>query len=259
MITGPEEWTLILSKNSSAWGSFSYEESEDALRVRLKPERAPYREWLTYEFLDRQPDRATVALEWEELRVPFTIGVEDMTGLYIDKIRDDLRGAGGFQWQNWDAAAQFCLQKNRNLEEALKWANNAISLPFAGQANFTTYSTKARILEKLNRLDEAQTLMTAALDLPNAGPTEIHQYGRQLLTGGKSKEAMVVFQKNAKRFGDAWPVHVGLARGHSALGDYKTALKHAETAVGQAPDPLNRKALEDAIVRLREGKDMNGR
>jgi len=99
--------------------------------------------------------------------------------------------------------------------------------------------------------------MTTAMDLPNALPTEIHQYGRRLLAQGNAKDAMAVFQKNAKRFGDAWPVHVGLARGYSATGDYKTALKHAEIALTQAPDTLNRKSLEDAIVRLKQGHDMN--
>jgi hypothetical protein len=50
---------------------------------------------------------------------------------------------------------------------------------------------------------------------------------------------------------------VGLARGYSAAGDYKTALKHAEIALTQAPDPLNKKSLEDAVSRLKLGKDMN--
>jgi len=47
MIAGPEQWTLIFSKNSTAWGSFFYEESEDALRVSVTPRKHEYREWLT--------------------------------------------------------------------------------------------------------------------------------------------------------------------------------------------------------------------
>ncbi len=99
--------------------------------------------------------------------------------------------------------------------------------------------------------------MATAMDLPAAQPVEIHQYGRQLLTAGKTKEAMEVFQKNAKRFGESWPVHVGLARGYSAMGDHKTALKHAEIALKQAPDDLNRKSLTDAVAKLKQGQDMN--
>lgn len=257
MIAGEREWTVIFSKNSTSWGSFSYEPSEDALRVQATPEKAPYREWLAYDFVDRRPDRATVALEWEDLRLPFTITVDDMPSLYIENIRRELRNMPGFRWQEWQAAAQYCLQTNHNLDEALTWADNAIALPGVGQANFGTYSTKAQILEKLSRPADAAKVMAAALDLPNAQAIDIHQYGRRLLTQGKAKEAMDVFQKNAKRFGDAWPVHVGLARGYSATGDFKTALKHAEIALTQAPDPLNKKSLEDAVVRLKQGKDMN--
>jgi tetratricopeptide (TPR) repeat protein len=257
MLAGEQEWTVIFSKNSTSWGSFTYDQAEDALRVTVKAEKAPYREWLTYDFIDRRPDRATVALSWEELRVPFTILVADMPTLYIENMRKELRNAAGFRWQEWQAAAQYCLQNDRNLTEALTWADYAISTPGVGQANFSTLSTKAQILDKLSRATEAAAIMTTAMDLPSVQPFEIHQYGRRLLTQGKKEEALAVFQKNAKRFGDAWPTHVGLARGYSAMGDYKTALKHAEIAAKQAPDELNRKSLQAAVVQLKQGQDMN--
>ena len=257
MLAGEKEWTLILSKNSTSWGSFSYDQAEDALRVTVTPEKAPYREYLAYDFVDRQLDRATLALHWEELRVPFTIAVEDAAGLYIDNMRRELRNAAGFRWQSWQAAAQFCLQQNKNLPEALTWADKAIAMPGIGQANFATLSTKAQILERMSRTSEADAVMAQALDLPNAQPIELHQFGRRLLAAGKNKEALAVFQKNAKRFGDTWPVHVGLARGYSAVGDYKTALKHAEIALTQAPDDINKKSLADAVVKLKQGQDMN--
>ena len=257
MLAGEKDWTLILSKNSTSWGSFSYDQAEDALRVTVTPEKAPYREWLAYDFVDRQQDRATLAMHWEELRVPFTIAVEDGPGLYIENMRRELRNFAGFRWQSWQAAAQYCLQQNRNLPEALAWADKAISMPGIGQANFTTLTTKAQILERMQRTTEAEAVMAQALDLPGAQPIELHQYGRRLLAAGKSKEALAVFQKNAKRFGDAWPVHVGLARGHSAVGDYKTALKHAEIALTQAPDDINKKSLAEAIVKLKQGQDIN--
>jgi tetratricopeptide (TPR) repeat protein len=257
MLAGEGEWTIIFSKNSSSWGSFSYDQSEDALRVTVKPEKAPYREWLTYDFTDRRPDRATVALLWEELRVPFTITVPDPQALYIDNMRLELRNAAGFRWQSWQAAAQYCLQQNRNLPEALTWAETAITLPGIGQTNFSTLSTKAQILAKMSRTEESAAVMAKALDLPGTTVFEIHQYGRQLVAQGKPQEALAVFEKNAKRFGDTWPVHVGLARGYSATGDYKTALKHAELALPQAPDDINRKSLTDAVARLKQGQDMN--
>ena len=186
MLAGESEWTIIFSKNSSSWGSFSYDQAEDALRVTVKPEKAPYREWLTYDFTDRRPDRATVALLWEELRVPFTITVPDPAGLYIDNMRLELRNAAGFRWQSWQAAAQYCLQQTRNLPEALTWAETAITLPGIGQTNFSTLSTKAQILAKMSRTEEATAVMAKALDLPGTTVFEIHQVRAAVARSGQA-------------------------------------------------------------------------
>src|SRR5881227_2330349 len=37
LIPGENEWTVIFSKNSSSWGSYSYKQKDDALRVDVKP------------------------------------------------------------------------------------------------------------------------------------------------------------------------------------------------------------------------------
>ena len=100
MLAGETEWTIIFSKNSTSWGSFSYNQAEDALRVTVKPVKSPYREWLTYDFIDRKPDRATVALAWEELSVPFTISVDNISTLYVDNIRRELRARPGSAGSN---------------------------------------------------------------------------------------------------------------------------------------------------------------
>jgi tetratricopeptide (TPR) repeat protein len=90
--------------------------------------------------------------------------------------------------------------------------------------------------------------------LDKAGVQELHQYGRQLIAEKKPAKALEVFQLNYKKNGDAWPVHVGLMRGYSANGDLKKALEHAQAALKQAPDDLNRKNLEASVKTLSEGK-----
>ena len=257
MIAGPDEWTLVLSRNSTSWGSFFYDESEDALRAKLKPATHDYREWLTYEFTRRRPDEATVELQWEDLAAPWTIKVGNVNDIYVSRLRQDLRSVGGFNWQGYVQAAQFCVQANTNLEEALKWAESAIGLPFIGQANFTTLTTKGQVLEKLGRAAEAKTAIDAALRHPATTPFEIHMYARQLLAAKKSAEALEVFKFNAERNGDAWPVHVGFARAYSAVGEYQKALEHAKKALPQAPDEMNRKSVEGMLKALSEGRDIN--
>jgi tetratricopeptide (TPR) repeat protein len=257
MIAGEEEWTVVFSNNSTSWGSFFYEESEDALRVTVKPESHAFREWLTFEFLDRQPTQTVASLQWENLAVPFKIAVPNRTELYLEDMRNELRSTKGFGWQGYQSAAQFCLQKQVNLEEALEWAEKSISAPFTGQANFTTLSTKAQILDLLDRRADAQVAMTQAMELPGTTVIQIHMYGRQLVGAGKNEEALATFQKNAERFPDTWPVNVGLARGYSAVGNYKKALLHAKKALENAPDDLNRQNLEGAIKKLAAGEAIN--
>jgi tetratricopeptide (TPR) repeat protein len=254
MIAGADEWTLIFSKNSSAWGSFFYDDSLDALRVTVKPKKHEYREWLTYEFSGRRPDEATAELQWEELAVPWTLKVPNVNEIYLSKLREELTTVPGFAYQGYDAAAQFTVQSGAGLDQGLQWAEAAVSMPFIGQANFSTLNTKAQVLAKLGRAEEAGKLMQTALKLPGTTSQEIHQYGRQLLAEKKYAEALTVFQLNAERNGDAWPVHVGLARGYAAAGETKKALEHAKIAVTQAPDALNKQNLEAMVKDLSEGK-----
>ena len=110
------------------------------------------------------------------------------------------------------------------------------------------------MLAKIGRTDEAVKTMDVALHSPYATPANIHQYGRQLIAEKKHQEAFEVFKLNAERNGDTWPVHVGLARGYSAVGDTKTALEHAKKALTQAPDPVNKQSLEAMVKTLSEGK-----
>ena len=253
MIAGPEEWTLIFSKDSNAWGSFYYDPAADALRVTVKPHKHEYREWLTYEFTTRRPAESVAELQWEELAVPWTIKVENINDLYISKLKENLTNAQGFGWLGWVAASQFCVTENTHLEQALEWAEIAVSKPFIGEANFTTLGNKAQVLEKLGRKEEAKAAMQLAIHHPSATPLDLHQYGRRLLAEKKDKEALEVFLLNQERNGDQWPVHVGLARGYAANGDPKQALEHARKAAAQAPDAINRKNLEAMVKALEAG------
>ncbi len=254
MIPDKEEWTLIFSKNSGAWGSFFYEESEDALRVKVKPHKHEYREYLTYEFLDRKPESATAELQWEDLAIGWNIKVEGIHDIYISRLKHDLTNSPSFDFHAFSIAAQYTVQSKQNLDQGLKWAEAAISMPGIGQANFNTLSTKAQVLMAMGRTDDAKATMQIALRLPSTTPVDIHQYARQLQIAKKMPEAIEVFKFNAEKNGDAWPVHVGLARVYIASGDTQKALEQAKIAIKQAPDELNRNNLQAMIDALQSGK-----
>jgi hypothetical protein len=69
VIPGKTEWTVIFSRNATSWGSFSYDKAEDALRVKVTPKEAAFREELTYEFTELKDDGATILLSWERVAV----------------------------------------------------------------------------------------------------------------------------------------------------------------------------------------------
>jgi hypothetical protein len=73
MIPSEKDWIIIFSKNNSAWGSFQYNQEEDALRVTVTPVKAPHQEWMVFGFEDLAGTSATAYLHWEELKVPFKI------------------------------------------------------------------------------------------------------------------------------------------------------------------------------------------
>ncbi len=73
MIPSEKDWVIVFSKNNSAWGSFQYNQEEDALRITVTPVKAPHQEWLVFGFEDLAGTSATAYLHWEELKVPFKI------------------------------------------------------------------------------------------------------------------------------------------------------------------------------------------
>jgi hypothetical protein len=125
MIPNEDHWTIIFSKNSTSWGSFSYDEKEDALRVDVKPQPAEFREAMTYTFDDIKPESAAATLRWDKLAVPFHISV-DVKAITERSIRNQLRNTGGFTWAGFDEAATWCLDGNCSLEQALKWEDTSI-------------------------------------------------------------------------------------------------------------------------------------
>jgi len=256
MIPGVDEWTVIFSKESNSWGSFSYDESADALRVKVKPHKHEYREYLTYEFPLRKLDQTVAELQWEDLAIGWTVKVPNVNDIYVSHLQQELKGATGFNYQAYQNAVQFCVQANTHLDQALAWADIALNTASVGAVNFGTLSTKAMVLSKLNREEEAGKLMQTALNLPGTTALEIHFYGRQLQAQKKQAEAIKVFEFNAKRFGEVWPVHVGLARAYAAEGDVPKALEQAKKALTQAPDELNRKNLEAMVKTFSEGKNI---
>ena len=251
MIPNPDSWTVIFSKTNTAWGSYSYDQKEDALRVNVKPKPlAEQKEALEFEFQDLKPDSAAVTLKWEKLGVPFTVSVKDADQT-LQNIRAQLKGRGQFTWQALDEAAQFCLTRKINLDEALSWADASIQ----NEERFDNLSTKADILKALNRPDEAKTAWNHALEIAKA--PQLYGYGRQLQNQKKGAEAMEIFKDVAKRFPQGVYGYLAQARIKSAAGDFAGAVSDAKQAQAAAPTDAQKQSIQALITRLDAKQDIN--
>ncbi|MBL7861532.1 MAG: DUF2911 domain-containing protein [Cyclobacteriaceae bacterium] len=254
MIPGQNEWTVILSSNAGAWGSYSYLPSEDVLRATIKPVACEFNEWLTYEFVDRQQNSATARLKWEKLAVPFTITVSNGDELYIQKIREEMSGQKGFAWQNAVAAANFCATKKLNMDEALSWVQTYID---RNVRYYPIYQSKANVLMAMGKSADADVVMNEAISLPDATAPQIVNYGRSLITQNRSKEAMKVFEIAYKRYPTNPTALMGMARGYSANNDNKKALKFAQDALKVETNANAKATIEGVIKKLEKGEPIN--
>jgi hypothetical protein len=229
-------WTWIFSKNSESWGSYYYSPEEDALRVQSNPKDCEYTEYLTYGFDTRELTTTTAYLQWENKRIPFKIDVPNVPELYVGIMRNELRNFAGFDYRNIQTAVNYCVANKINLEEALVWADAAINPPL-GVEEFGPLQTKASVLRALKREAEADALMDKAINLPSATVQAIHQYGRTLLGDKKNEKALAVFKLNRQKHPeDTFTTFVGLARGFTAVGDNKNAIKNWELAIKNLPE-----------------------
>jgi hypothetical protein len=250
MIPTPDSWTLILSKTNTGWGSYSYKQEEDALRVTVKPRPlAENEEALEYEFEDLKPNSAVATLKWEKLAVPFKIEVTDQTTL--ENIRAQLKGRGQFTWQALDEGANFCLTHNIDLEQGLNWADASIQ----NEERFDNLSTKVDLLKALHRDDEAKT--TWDLAMQKATAVQLYSYGRRLQNMKKSDEGLGIMKEVAKRFPQDVYGHLAQARVKSAAGDFAGAAAEAKQAQATSKSDAQKSALKPLIDRLEAKQDIN--
>ncbi|MBC7759005.1 MAG: DUF2911 domain-containing protein [Phormidesmis sp. FL-bin-119] len=252
----PIESIVIFSKKSDAWGSYFYDEKDDALRVKVKPQPIEKSvEALKYEFVNQTPNSAVITLSWEKLLIPFKVEV-DYLKQQFDAFMSESQNPRGFTSQGLNVAANWALQNNYQLEKALEWATSATSPTFPGDPNsFPALSTKAGILNKLGKSEEAAAIMKSAMPLGTVA--QLQQYGRQLLTAKQPKTALEVFEFSYKKNPDQFLTLTGMARGLSANGQYAQALEYANKALPLAPNDTNKQAVQVMVDKLKSGTDIN--
>lgn len=233
---------IIFSKYSKSWGTIYPGPQEITLQVTVNSEAIPFQEWLSYDFINRSGKNITAALSWEKTRVPFTIEF-DINKIVVDNMREELKGIPGFGWRGHMQAANFCLQNNINLEEAMTWIERSI----ASSKGFSNLQVKAGLLAKKGKVAEAEKVMEEAI--PTGNPYQLNQYGYTLLNMGETKKAIKVFSYNIEKNNDhqfIWGFLDSLGEAYLKDGDKKKARKYYKEARKKAPQ--NQHAYLDKVI-----------
>ena len=250
MIPTADSWTIIFSKAAHSWGSYTYDQAEDALRVTVKPQPAPMKEALQYTFDDVKADSAVVTMAWEKLAVPFHITASDEETV-LPYVRQQLRGIQQYSWGPPNEAAQYCLTKKINLPEALKWAELSIQ----NEERFENLATKGDILKAMGNTAEANKTWQLAGEI--AKPAQLYTYARQLQSEKREAEAMTTFQKVVEQSPNDLFGHVASARLKSHAGDYPGAAAEVRKALPLSPNEAQTQALQSYLNKLNAKQDIN--
>ena len=254
MAMGTDSVLLIFSRQTDSWGSFYYKQSDDALRVKVKPivsERSV--EWLKYEFIEHKKEGCVIAMQWEKLSVPFNVAV-DVDNIVLARIRAEFTGVKSFISANRVQASMYCFDRNINMEEAISWAQSGITGKPFGQSGFDAYENLAAGYNKLDRQSQADSVMKEGLTIANI--TQYTGYGKKLIAKKRYDKALEVLLAASTRFGDVYPVNNVLSYAYSAKGDYTKALEFANKALMQA-SPQTKTIVSANIEKLKAGKDIN--
>jgi len=224
--------TIILSKDKDAWGSYFYDDANDALRAGVKLKDNAHTELLTYEFNEVETNSTTVYLAWEKKAIPFNIEV-DVTKIVLDDIRGQFKGQTGFTRQNWEQAANFSMNNGGDLEEALDWINSALEGQFFSQKTVNGLAIKAQILQKKGDLEGYGKTMDDAVAMAN--PSQINRMGYAMITAKDYDRAVKYFSINVKSNPKNANWHNSLGEAYKAKGDKKNAIKHFKKSLTMNP------------------------
>jgi hypothetical protein len=214
---------LVLSKNYRSWGSFWYDEKQDLMRTKIQLREIPFTEMLTYDFINNTKTSSELVLNWEKKQFPVKIefAVDDIV---MANAVEELKGPTGFGWQGYASAAGYALQNKLNLEQGLKWIDQAIAI----NPSLPTRVTKSNIA--------------------GATENELNTYGYQLLNNNQYDKAIEILVLNTKRFPKDPNCFDSLGEAYATKGDKQNAILNFKKSLSMNPPP-NVKANSEKFLK----------
>ncbi|MEL7001449.1 MAG: DUF2911 domain-containing protein [Bacteroidota bacterium] len=214
ILVSKDEWTLIFSSGKT-WGAFNYDKANDILRVPIKTTKAPFQEWLSYEYLNPQSESVDIQLRWEKTAVSFRVETNA-----LDNILTDLESKEDKTAANYQEMAIRTLEKDpTNFAEVM----NFLELSKEKIADYEKESSqkaytfnynilKGELLIDMGKEKEGNKLIKEALD--QAQGFNIYYYALNKLTVKNDKEGAY------KLLSDAVERDPSNHANHLAFGEY---------------------------------------
>ncbi len=165
-IPNKDEWTIIFNKANDQWGSFTYDQKKDALRVTAKPVKAEFQETMSLDFENIKATTAEMAVRWENLRVPLTIDVGNVNARTLADIRKQISNlkADDFRTPSQAAGWVYSQKMTANYAEAIGWTDSSLKVKETPNA----LGLKAYLLADSGKKTEAIAAAERAIQLAKA-------------------------------------------------------------------------------------------
>ena len=232
---------LVLSKDHQSWGSFWYDPNHDLFRTKIQLRETQFTEMLTYDFINSTRTSSELVLNWEKKQFPVKIEF-DVDKIVMANAVEELKNTTGFGWQGYASAANYAVQSKTNYDQALKWADQAVTM----NKSFATLNTKSNVMRAMGKTEEADKMVNDAIGI--ATENELNQYGYQLMNNGKIDKAIEILTLNTKRFPKSANCFDSLGEAYVNKGDSKNAIANFKKSLSMNPQP-NVKANSEKFLK----------
>ena len=232
---------LVLSKDHQSWGSFWYDPNHDLFRTKIQLRETQFTKMLTYDFMNSTRTSSELVLNWEKKQFPVKIEF-DVDKIVMANAVEELKNTTGFGWQGYASAANYAVQSKTNYDQALKWADQAVTM----NKSFATLNTKSNVMRAMGKTEEADKMVNDAIGI--ATENELNQYGYQLMNNGKIDKAIEILTLNTKRFPKSANCFDSLGEAYVNKGDSKNAIANFKKSLSMNPQP-NVKANSEKFLK----------
>jgi hypothetical protein len=122
-IPNEKEWTIIIHKNTTHWGSDEYKQEEDAFRFNVKPVSSNIAvESYTMQVDNLKNASCEISIAWENtiVSIPVMLTTDDAMVSSIKRAMD------GPSASDFYASARYYHEENKDPKQALEWVNKSL-------------------------------------------------------------------------------------------------------------------------------------